>query len=68
MPEDHSQKNGADAAAESASSAPNTCPVCGGHVLAARHCKVQCENCGYVESCEDLFPDVPASPPAQTKH
>jgi hypothetical protein len=33
----------------------DTCPVCGIATLSERHCKVVCENCGYTESCEDLF-------------
>ncbi|MCB9851780.1 MAG: hypothetical protein H6819_01690 [Phycisphaerales bacterium] len=34
---------------------PATCPRCGNPRLDARHCKLLCLNCGYVESCEDLF-------------
>ncbi|HPF37225.1 MAG TPA: hypothetical protein P5081_01465 [Phycisphaerae bacterium] len=34
---------------------PATCPRCGNSRLDARHCKLLCLNCGYVESCEDLF-------------
>ncbi len=32
-----------------------TCPRCGRAELVARHCKRICEQCGYVESCEDNF-------------
>lgn len=32
------------------------CPRCGRAELVARHCKSICEQCGYVESCEDNFP------------
>jgi hypothetical protein len=31
------------------------CPQCESADLTDRHCKLICENCGYVESCEDLF-------------
>lgn len=34
---------------------PSSCPRCGNTRLDARHCKLLCLNCGYVESCEDLF-------------
>ena len=47
------------------------CPMCEGGRLIARQCKLICESCGYVESCEDNFvpnysnplhatPDLPA--------
>lgn len=39
-----------------------SCPLCGRR-LVERHCKRLCENCGYVESCEDLF-GPPAGPPS----
>jgi hypothetical protein len=29
--------------------------VCGSELFAEQHCKLVCQNCGYVESCEDLF-------------
>jgi hypothetical protein len=32
------------------------CPRCGSCELFGRHCKLLCPGCGYVESCEDLFP------------
>ena len=32
------------------------CPRCGRAELVAQHCKSICEQCGYVESCEDIFP------------
>lgn len=32
------------------------CPQCNRAPLTPRHCKVICERCGYVESCEDLMP------------
>ena len=31
------------------------CPQCGIGRLIIRDCKVLCESCGYVESCEDVF-------------
>lgn len=31
------------------------CPMCEGGLLIARQCKLFCESCGYVESCEDNF-------------
>jgi hypothetical protein len=37
----------------------DTCPVCGIATLSERYCKVVCENCGYTESCEDLFRATP---------
>ncbi len=37
-----------------------TCPQCQLGELTSRHCKVICELCGYVESCEDVFPLVSA--------
>ncbi len=33
-----------------------TCPQCQLGELTSRHCKAICELCGYVESCEDIFP------------
>lgn len=33
----------------------NMCPQCGRETLTDRHCKVVCEQCGYTESCEDIF-------------
>ena len=38
------------------------CPMCQAAILVARHCKLICERCGYVESCEDNFPPNPAPP------
>ncbi len=41
------------------------CPLCNGAGLTARHCKLICEACGYVESCEDNFPptwELPREP------
>ncbi len=35
------------------------CPLCERSGLKERHCKLVCEGCGYVESCEDNF--VPMS-------
>jgi len=37
-------------------STENDCPLCRNGELVARHCKLICEQCGYVESCEDIFP------------
>ncbi len=33
-----------------------TCPQCQLGELTSRHCTALCELCGYIESCEDLFP------------
>lgn len=38
------------------------CPCCDHGKLIARHCKRLCENCGYVESCEDNFLPNQANP------
>ncbi len=38
-----------------------TCPRCQRGYLTDRHCKSVCELCGYVESCEDIFPTQPAA-------
>lgn len=38
------------------------CPMCEAAVLVGRHCKTLCERCGYVESCEDNFLPIEASP------
>ena len=38
------------------------CPVCGRGILTRRHCKTLCEQCGYVESCEDNFIPTQAAP------
>ncbi len=35
------------------------CPQCLRQALVARHCKLLCRACGYVESCEDSFPSSP---------
>ncbi len=32
------------------------CPQCNLAPLKPRHCKAVCDECGYVESCEDLMP------------
>ena len=37
------------------SDVPTACPQCEQGSLVARHCKLVCERCGYVESCEDNF-------------
>lgn len=34
---------------------PTICPLCRMGYLIVRHCKSVCEQCGYVESCEDNF-------------
>lgn len=39
---------------DSVASSPLHCPLCS-RQLTQRHCKRLCENCGYTESCEDLF-------------
>ena len=36
------------------------CPQCQLGQLNFRHCKRICELCGYIESCEDLFPRMSA--------
>ena len=38
------------------------CPQCQLGQLYTRHCKCICELCGYIESCEDVFPRVPRDP------
>jgi len=37
------------------SSEVKPCPRCGRAALVQRQCKLWCDGCGYVESCEDLF-------------
>ena len=39
------------------------CPLCEAGLLVARQCKLICESCGYVESCEDSFVPNAANPP-----
>ncbi|MDO8628948.1 MAG: hypothetical protein Q7R41_00500 [Phycisphaerales bacterium] len=39
------------------------CPLCEAGCLVARQCKLICESCGYVESCEDNFVPRVANPP-----
>ena len=39
------------------------CPMCEAGCLVARQCKLICESCGYVESCEDTFVPNVANPP-----
>lgn len=34
---------------------PRLCPQCERVSLRAMHCKLVCDGCGYVESCEDNF-------------
>ncbi len=41
-----------------------TCPRCQRGRLTDRHCKSICELCGYVESCEDIFPARPPAGPS----
>ncbi len=38
------------------------CPLCERVGLIRRHCKLICERCGYVESCEDNFELMQAAP------
>lgn len=38
------------------------CPRCARDVLRPAHCKLICNGCGYVESCEDLLPHYAAGP------
>lgn len=38
------------------------CPQCETGFLVDRHCKRLCEQCGYVESCEDNFVPNQACP------
>ena len=45
---------------------PVPCPRCETGVLVHRHCRSICENCGYVESCEDNFVPNQANPKAIT--
>jgi hypothetical protein len=37
--------------------------MCEAGCLVARQCKLICESCGYVESCEDNFVPNVANPP-----
>ena len=37
----------------------SSCPRCGNARLDDRHCKLVCLNCGYIESCKDLFKHEP---------
>ena len=41
------------------------CPQCQRGQLNSRHCKAICELCGYVESCEDIFPQMPDASDSQ---
>ena len=43
-------------------SAELLCPQCETGYLTVRHCKILCEHCGYVESCEDSFVPNRANP------
>lgn len=45
-----------------AAGAPAVCPLCEREGLMERHCKVVCEHCGYVESCEDNFAPMSTAP------
>jgi hypothetical protein len=38
------------------------CPRCERGYLILRQCKLLCERCGYVESCEDSFLPMQANP------
>ncbi|MCK6485677.1 MAG: hypothetical protein L6R00_16235 [Phycisphaerae bacterium] len=38
------------------------CPRCGTRGMSQQHCKVWCERCGYVESCEDVCLTAPTRP------
>jgi len=51
-----------DPDAKSLDSQTLPCPCCDRGVLIGRHCKRLCENCGYVESCEDNFLPNQANP------
>lgn len=60
----HGQKEGAEmmsagSADESSHSVEikegGLCPICQAVPLRACHCKLICDGCGYVESCEDNF-------------
>jgi len=42
----------------------DVCPQCGAANLLSRQCKLMCPSCGYVESCEDLFPTSHYANPA----
>ena len=49
--------------ADSATSAEKlTCPQCERAYLITRHCRRFCEQCGYVESCEDSFVPTQMNP------
>ncbi len=38
------------------------CPRCARVALRPAHCKLICDGCGYVESCEDILPHYAAGP------
>ena len=42
------------------------CPLCETSYLTLRHCKIVCEQCGYVESCEDNFLPMQDPPASET--
>ncbi|MCO6436967.1 MAG: hypothetical protein J5J06_07760 [Phycisphaerae bacterium] len=43
------------------------CPLCERRLLRAAHCKLVCDGCGYVESCEDNFVPNQMNPDDQRK-
>ena len=61
IPEEMSVMNDAKSYDDSAIGAHDSlCPQCQLGRLESRHCKRICVACGYVESCEDVFPPRPA--------
>lgn len=50
-----SPTNTAEDSGDSSSVERTVCPQCRMGYLIVRHCKSVCEQCGYVESCEDNF-------------
>ncbi len=48
--------------AAGSSSQPLLCPQCEREYLTTRRCRTVCEECGYVESCEDNFLPTRATP------
>ena len=44
------------------------CPMCETGRLIARQCKLICESCGYMESCEDNFVPNLLNPPDAALH
>ena len=66
MPKELSVMNDAPSHDQSAKGSHDLlCPQCQLGQLSSRHCKRICELCGYIESCEDVFPRMPAGSDAE---